>query len=109
MISSMSGLPRGITGLSVRGTVLAQDVDQALRMVTPAGRLAVSVEPEFDGYMAELVRGVTSACAGGTLAACALIVPEGMLAEAREQGEGPRMRIFASGARDAALAWLAGA
>lgn len=106
MISPISGLPSGVTGLSARGTVLAQDVAQALRLVAARGRLAVEVDPDFDGYMSELVKGVKGACEGGSLHACALIVPGGMVAEAREQGDGGSFRVFAGSERAEALAWL---
>lgn len=106
MMSPISGLPAGIAGLSARGTVLAQDVAQALKLVVAGSRLVVEVEPAFDGYMSELVGGLKDACEGGSLRACALVVPEGMLAEAREPGDGGNFRVFAAGARAEALAWL---
>jgi hypothetical protein len=109
MISSLADLPAGLTGFGVRGTVLAQDVSGALRLVAPKGRLFVSVDPEFDGYMSELVHGLAGACNGEMLLRCALVVPDGMLAEARVHGEGSSLRIFALSERVAALDWLSAA
>jgi hypothetical protein len=104
MIEKMSECRAGMTGLTVSGTVLSRDVNEAVRMLAPTDRLLVQVAPRFDGYMAELVGGMHRACREGQAKRCALVVPEDMASEATMQGESAGFRVFT--ARPEAELWL---
>lgn len=111
MLTPIPDLPDGLMGLSATRTVLAADVDRAIKGRDPGARLYAEVGAGFDGYMAELVSALLRACGDGRLARCALVVPDEMLAEAQLAGApeaGGKMRGF--GARDAAVArrWVTG-
>lgn len=104
MIEKMTDCSAGVTGLTVSGTVLSRDVNEAMRMFAPTDRLLVQVAPRFDGYMAELVGGMHRACREGQAKRCALVVPEDMADEATMQGEGAEFRVFTT--RPDAESWL---
>ena len=65
MLGSVAGLPDGVLGLKANGTVIAPDVAQALDVLQAEAQgargLVVFLDPDFDGYLAELVAGLGSA------------------------------------------------
>ncbi len=94
MLSRLDDSPEGVTGLSVRGTILKRDVKEALDKVGVVGKLLVVVTPEFDGYMSELVAGLQIACSHEEEGRCALVVPPGMASEAKLRGSRDSFRVF---------------
>jgi len=101
MLTTLKGLPESLVGLSAGGTVLAGDIEMVTQDLSPGTRLVIVVEPTFDGYLAELSRGL----AKGGCERCALIVPDDMLDEARIHPESDRFRIFPNSRRMTAFDW----
>jgi hypothetical protein len=113
MLASVAGLPAGVVGLTANGTVIAQDVAQALDVLQAetrgAGGLIVVVDPDFDGYLSELVAGLSAAASGDKplFAKWALVLPDAMVPEATQLGGGEKVTIFPASRREAAIAWTA--
>jgi hypothetical protein len=118
VLEPMTGLPDGIAGLKAFGTVVEQDVPQAVALVAADRRapartgLAVFVARDFDGYLAELLRGLENAAGGDApFARWALIVGDDEIGEADLYGKslaGEKLRVFPDSERQTALEWLAG-
>ncbi|MCA0425007.1 MAG: hypothetical protein LCH61_17120 [Proteobacteria bacterium] len=90
------------------GTVMAADVE-ALYTDAPA-RSMIVVDPDFDGYMAELSRGLNTILArtGTGVKKIAVILNADSLDEAELGGlstNGASLRAFPRGETQAALAW----
>lgn len=106
MIHQMTHAPAGVTGLSIAGIVLKRDVASALDGVPGGARVLAVVDPEFDGYMAELIAGLSGGIEAGQIARAALVVPGGMLSEASGHIRNPALSAFASSDRAQAESWL---
>lgn len=65
MLEQVADAPVGTLALRASGTVIASDVGAALNAALGAGDvaigLAVIIDPDFDGYLVELARGLTDA------------------------------------------------
>jgi hypothetical protein len=114
MLDRAADTPAGVVGLVANGTVIAQDVSQALAAVDPRGEkrgLIVFVDPDFDGYLSELVSGLdkASSAASPMFQRWALVVPDGVLDEARLHRGGAVLKIFPRSRRDEACAFAQGA
>lgn len=93
------------------GTVMAADVE-ALYTDAPA-RSMIVVDADFDGYMAELARGLQTVAgrAGAATQRIAVIVNADVLDEAELGGltpDGTTLRAFSRADTAAALAWVKG-
>ncbi|MGJ0505970.1 MAG: hypothetical protein ACR652_02300 [Methylocystis sp.] len=110
MLESLAETPPGVRGLRATGVVVAADVAQALAAAQPdaAAGLVVVIDPDFDGYLAELMRGLAAAAAAPApaFARVALVAPDDMLAEAGRHGG--EVRLFPASRRAEALAYAAG-
>jgi len=114
MLERLQDAPDQIIALSASGTVIARDVEAAVRASvgpggsTPAG-LVIIVARDFDGYFAEIARGLTDASgAHKSLARLALVADADTLDEARLSGfDGSLVRLFTTADRKAALDWAA--
>ena len=66
MLERLQDAPDQVIGLSASGTVMARDIEDAIRLsagpggATPAG-LVVVVDRDFDGYFAEIARALADA------------------------------------------------
>jgi len=112
-------LPNGVLALRASGTVIAQDVPEAVALLAGTRPelkergLVVFVGPDFDGYLAELVRGLEEEAAKGNapFARWALVVEDDKMGEVHQFGrfaaEG-NFRVFQESVRQSALEWAAG-
>jgi hypothetical protein len=113
MLDSVAGLPDGVLGLKANGTVIAQDVAQALGLLradaSGARGLIVFLDPDFDGYLSELVAGLGagSSVDQPLFRKWALVLPDDMIAEATQLGGAGNVRIFPQSRHPDALAWVA--
>ena len=114
MLSSITGLPSHIVGLTANGTVIAQDVAQALDVLRAERRgasgLIVFVDPDFDGYLSELVAGLVTASGADAplFEKWALVLPDDMVTEATQLGGGGKLDILPQSRHQDALAWITG-
>ncbi|RBP11898.1 hypothetical protein DFR50_1155 [Roseiarcus fermentans] len=112
MLERIQDAPADALALAASGTVMARDVEQAVdaalgAISAPTG-LVVVIGDDFDGYMAELERGLANvAAAHRTIVRIALVTGPGQSAEATlgvAQSAVP-IRLFAAGDRLAAFDW----
>jgi hypothetical protein len=114
MLERLQDAPDQVIGLSASGTVIAWDIEDAIRLLgspggsTPAG-LVVVVARDFDGYFAEIARGLADASrAHKSLARLAVVTEADRLDEARLSGlDDSPVPLFATAERKAALDWAA--
>ncbi len=117
MLERLLDAPADTLALRASGTVMARDVEAAIEAALgPSGAstgLVVVIDPDFDGYMAELARGLSSsALAHKNLVKLAVVCDSGLLDEAKLSGfdiSAVPIRLFASGDRQTALDWAAAA
>ncbi len=104
-------------GLCASGTVMARDVEEAIGALAvvgsvPAGLVFV-VDRDFDGYFAEVVRGLVNASlAHRSLVKLAVVTEAEQMEEARLAGfdrAAAPVRLFTSTDRKAAFDWAAAA
>jgi len=103
MLTRLEGQPEELIRLRASGTVLATDVSLAMRDLPARAHLIVVLDPDFDGYLAEISRGLAAA----DCARCALIVPDDMLVEARIHADTETFRTFPASERGKATMWAA--
>ena len=118
MLERLSNLPKEIIGFRATGTVIASDVEKSLADLAgsegtiDAKGLAVVVDRDFDGYFAELARGMAHASSAyKSLEKLAVVVDADRMGEARPSsfdGTAANVRLFATPDRTAAFAWVAG-
>jgi hypothetical protein len=98
------------------GTIIARDVKKLFEnkehSLQSNPRAIIFVDPDFDGYLAELAKGLKKAIKKrvGERPKIAIVLTEGVLAEAATAGlteDGDPVRAFAASQRDVALNWLA--
>ena len=97
------------------GTIMAGDVKKLFEndehSLQSNPRAIIFVKPDFDGYLAELAKGLKKVAkdSAGARLRIAVVFAENVIAEAATAGlteEGDPIRAFAAGQRDAALNWL---
>ena len=119
MFEPVREVPKGVTGLRATGTVIEQDVKEAVALAAAATQgskshgLVVFVGLDFDGYLAELVRGLKNEAAENSapFARWALVVKDDLIEEVRQYGsftKDSHLRVFTESARPSALEWVAG-
>lgn len=114
MLEPVFDLPAGVVGLCAQGTVIAEDVSQAL--VTAKGApgagdgLILFVDPDLDGYLSEIVAALDNASQTepSPFQRWVLLAPDGVVKEAEQFRSGSKLKIFPQSCRDDALAWVAG-
>jgi len=113
MLDPVIDLPAGIVGLKANGTVIAQDISQALVLVrsTPADKnvgLILFVDPDLDGYLSEIVSelGKESQATPALFQRWALVVPDDIVSEAEQYRVADQLRIFPQSHKSDALAWV---
>jgi len=117
MLERVEDAPVHTLALQASGTVVARDVEAAISAaVAPtsgATGLVVVVDRDFDGYFAELARGLTSAAlAHKNLVKLAVVTDPDRMEEARISGfevSPVTVRLFPTAERKAALEWAAAA
>ncbi len=117
MLERVQDAPTHALALRASGTVMARDVeaaiDAALGQSDAATGLVVVIDPDFDGYFAELARGLTNASlAHKALVKLAVVTDNGRMDEARLSGfdvSPVTVRLFAEADKRAALEWAAAA
>lgn len=113
MLDPVAGLPIGVFGLTANGTVIAQDITQALARARAEPRkqsgLIVFVDPDLDGYLSEIVSALDKASGAepAQFINWALVVADDAISEAEQFRERGKLRIFAQSRRGDALAWAA--
>ena len=112
MLEGMQDGPSRALGLEASGTVMARDVDAAVEAAlgtTAATGLVVVISRDFDGYLAELARGLKSvALAHRAIVRIAVVAEGDQIEEAKLIGwkEAPvPIRLFPASERRAAFAW----
>ena len=113
MLERITDAPAHTLALKASGTILAGDVDQAIGAAigqsTASTGLVIVVDRDFDGYFAELARGLTSASlAHKNLVKLAVVTEEDRMEEARLSGfdiPAAPVRLFPSDQRHDAFAW----
>ena len=118
MLERIPDAPDQIIALRASGTVMAGDVDEAIAIQAGAGGstaagLVVVIDHDFDGYFAELARGLANAAlAHRALVKLAVVTEDDRMQEARLSGfdrAAAPVRFFASDDRVAAFEWAAAA
>jgi hypothetical protein len=117
MLERIQDAPAHTVALRALGTVMAQDVEAAIQAAlgpsSAASGLVVVIDPDFDGYLAELSRGLANAAlAHRSLVKLAVVADAGRLDEARLSGidvSAVPIRLFPVADRNVAFEWAAGA
>jgi len=117
MLERASDAPAHALALRASGTVMARDVEAAIEAALgrseAATGLVIIIDPEFDGYFAELARGVkTASLAHKSLVKLAVVTDAERMDEARLSGfdvSAVPVRLFDAADRRAALEWAAAA
>ena len=116
MLERLLGAPDQIIGLRASGTVMARDIEEAIRSIVGSGGsvptgLVIIVDRDMDGYFAELARGLGSASlAHRSLVKLAVVTDAERLEEARLSGfdrSAVPVRFFTMTDYRAALDWAA--
>ncbi len=113
MLERMKDAPDGVLALQASGTVMAHDVgaavEAALGSQTAAAGLVVLIGQDFDGYLAELARGLKSvAPAHKAIVRIALVAGADQIEEDKLIGwnDAPvPIRLFPASERRAAFDW----
>ena len=117
MLERILDAPATTLALKASGTIMARDVEAAIEAAlgpsSAATGLVVVIDREFDGYMAELARGLaTAALAHRSLVKLARRHrprPDGRGQPQRLQTSAVPIRVFATADRNMAFDWAAGA
>ena len=113
MLERMQDAPEHALALKASGTVMARDVEQAIEAAlgsaSAATGLVVVVDRDFDGYFAELARGLANvALAHKTIVRIAVVTDADRMDEARLNpwsASAVSIRLFATDERRAAYDW----
>ncbi len=113
MLERMQDAPEHALALKASGTVMARDVeaavDSALGASTVGIGLVVVVDPDFDGYFAELARGLaTVSLAHKNVVRIAVVTDADQMEEAKLSGfsdSAVTVRLYAATERRAAYDW----
>jgi hypothetical protein len=117
MLERVQDAPAHSFGLRASGTVMARDIEAAIRAALgpseAAAGLVIVIDPDFDGYFAELARGLTNASlAHKALVRLAVVTDAERMEEARLSGFDASpvpVRLFAEADERGALNWAAAA
>lgn len=111
MLDPVLGMPTGVFALTANGTVVAQDVAQALSLAEPASAFIIFIDPDLDGYLSEIISALETAAAAQPpqFQRWALVVPDGVVNETDQHKGGGEPRVFPLSRRQDALAWASGA
>ena len=117
MLQRIEDAPATALALRASGTVMARDVEAAIEAAigssAAASGLVVVIDRDFDGYLAELSRGLANAAlAHRSLVKLALVTDPDRMDEASLGGfrtSAVPIRIFATADRNQAFDWAAGA
>ena len=113
MLERIQDAPERALALKASGTVMARDieaaVDAALGDSTVATGLVLVIDPDFDGYYAEVARGLsTVSAAHKAIVRIAVVADAGQIDEARISGlsdSGVKVRFFEASEKRAAFAF----
>ncbi len=112
MLERMQDAPNRAVALAASGTVMARDVDAAVQAALgskAAFGLVIVISQDFDGYLAELARGLKSvALSHKALVRIAIVAEAGQIEEAKLVGwdEAPvPIRLFPMSERRTAFDW----
>ena len=117
MLERVQDAPPHTLALRASGTVMARDVERAIEAALgrseAATGLVIIIDPDFDGYFAELARGLTTASlAHKSLVKLAVVTDPGRMDEARLSGfetSPVSVRLFTDADEKSALDWAAAA
>jgi hypothetical protein len=117
MLERVQDAPAHTLALRASGTIMAQDIEAAIESALgrseAATGLVIVIDPDFDGYFAELARGLTSASlAHKSLVKAAVVTDAARMDEARLAGfdlSAVPVRLFAEIDEKGALDWAAAA
>jgi hypothetical protein len=117
MLERVQDAPAHSFALRASGTVMARDVEAAIQAALgpseAAAGLVIVIDPDFDGYFAELARGLTNASlAHKALVRLAVVTDAERMEEARLSGFDASpvpVRLFAEADERGALNWAAAA
>jgi hypothetical protein len=117
MLERVPDAPTHALALNASGTVMASDVEAAIEAAVgpseAATGLVIVIDRDFEGYLAELARGLANAAlAHKSLVKLAVVTDVDRMDEARVSGldvSAVPIRLFASADRRAALEWAAAA
>jgi hypothetical protein len=117
MLERVQDAPAQTLALRASGTVMARDIEAAIEAALggseAATGLVIVIDPDFDGYFAELARGLTNASlAHKSLVKLAIVTGAERMDEARLSGfeaSPVPVRLFAEADEKAALEWSAAA
>jgi hypothetical protein len=113
MLERITDAPAHALALKASGTVLERDVDAAIEAAigksTASTAVVIVIDRDFDGYFAELARGLTNASlAHKNLVKLAVVTDLDRMDEARHSGfdvSAVPIRLFPTSDRNAAYAW----
>jgi len=117
MLERVEDAPAHALALRASGTIMARDIETAIEAALgrseAATGLVIVIDPDFDGYFAELARGLANAAlAHKSLVKLAVVTDPGQMDQARltdfEASPVP-VRLFASVDEKGALEWAAAA
>jgi hypothetical protein len=117
MLERVQDAPAQTLALRASGTIMARDVEAAIEAALgrsqAATGLVIVIDPEFDGYFAELARGLANASlAHKSLVKLAVVTGPELMEEARLSGfeaSPVPVRLFAEADEKGALNWAAAA
>ena len=117
MLERIEDAPSETLALRASGTIMAQDIEAAIQAALGPSRvsrgLVVVIDRDFDGYFAELGRGLANAAlAHRSLVKLAVVTDADRMDEAKLSGfevSAVPIRLFAVKDRNAAFDWAAGA
>jgi hypothetical protein len=117
MLERVQDAPPHALALRASGTVMARDVEAAIEAALgrseAATGLVIVIDADFDGYFAELARGLANASlAHKSLVKLAIVADADQMGEARLSGFDASpvpVRLFAGADEKAALEWAAAA
>jgi SpoIIAA-like len=117
MLERMRDAPAQTIALRATGTITARDVEAAIETALGSSDastgLVIVVDRDFDGYFAELARGLASAAlAHKSLVKLAVVTDTDRMDEAKLSGfdvSAVTIRLFATTDQKAALDWAAAA
>jgi len=113
MLERIADAPEHAVALKASGTIMARDVEAAIEaeigQSTASTGVVIVIDPDFDGYFAELARGIANASlAHKNLVKLAVVTDPDRMDEARLSGfdvSAVPIRLFPVKDRGAAFAW----
>jgi hypothetical protein len=115
MLERIQDAPAHALALKASGTIMARDVESAIEAAlgTASTGIVIVIDRDFDGYLAELARGLANAAlAHKNLVKLAVVTEADRMEEAGLSGfdiSAVPIRLFDSADRNVAFEWAAGA